>query len=34
MKHFFLAIAALVVTMTASAQSNNTFADEHLSFLQ
>lgn len=31
MKHFFLAIAALVVTMTASAQSNNTFADEHLS---
>lgn len=31
MKHYFLAIAALVVTMTASAQSNNTFADEHLS---
>ena len=31
MKHFFLAIAALVISMTASAQSNNTFADEHLS---
>ena len=31
MKHYLLAIAALVVSMTASAQSNNTFADEHLS---
>lgn len=31
MKHYFLAIAALVITMTATAQSNNTFADEHLS---
>jgi hypothetical protein len=31
MKHYLLAIAALVISMTASAQSNNTFADEHLS---
>lgn len=31
MKHYFMTIVALVVTMTASAQSNNTFADEHLS---
>lgn len=31
MKHYFLAIVALVVTMTASAQSSNNFANEHLS---
>lgn len=31
MKHYFLAIAALVISMTASAQSNNNFADERLS---
>lgn len=31
MKHYFLAIAALVVSMTATAQSNNSFADERLS---
>ena len=31
MKHYCLAIAALVVSFTATAQSNNTFADERLS---
>lgn len=31
MKHYLLAIAALVVSVAASAQGNNTFADESLS---
>ena len=31
MKHYFLAIVALMVSMSASAQSNNTFADERMS---
>ena len=31
MKHYFLAIAALVVSLSASAQSNNNFADERIS---
>lgn len=31
MKHFLLAIAALVVSLTASAQGSNSFAQDHLS---
>lgn len=31
MKHYLLAIVALVASVTASAQSNNTFADERMS---
>ena len=31
MKHFLLAIVALAVSLSASAQSNNTFADERMS---
>lgn len=31
MKNYLLAIAALVMSLSASAQSNNTFADEHMS---